>query len=102
MGFLYGKITVKIANEEMQWEILGDCLEKENQSIHYLLQLLGKTKSLKTEDKWLIGFLYIYIKNKNLNQGCQRRNTIGDIRWLFRLKKKKKRSEHTLSPSITK
>ena len=51
MGFLYGKITVKIANEEMQWEILGDCLEKENQSIHYLLQLLGKTKSLKTEDK---------------------------------------------------
>ena len=51
MGFLYGKITVKIANEEMQWEILGDCLEKENQSIHYLLQLLSKTKSLKIEDK---------------------------------------------------
>ena len=51
MGFLYGKITVKIANEEMQREILGDCLEKENQSIHYLLQLLSKPKSLKIEDK---------------------------------------------------
>ncbi|KAK7859410.1 hypothetical protein CFP56_006822 [Quercus suber] len=35
----------------MQQEILGDCLEEENQSIHYLLQLLGKTKSLKREDK---------------------------------------------------
>ena len=67
MGFLYGKITVKIANEEMQREILGDCLEKENQSIHYLLQLLSKTKSLKIEDKWLIGFLYIYIYIKIKN-----------------------------------
>lgn len=27
IGFLYGKNTVKIANDEMQQEILGDCLE---------------------------------------------------------------------------
>ena len=50
-GVFVRKNSVKIANEKMQREILGDCLEKENQSIHYLLQLLGKTKSLKREDK---------------------------------------------------